>query len=86
MEAMPEKFYYVPFPRLPHLRMSVFPRLPLLPTRGIGLSSKIGEGRRRWRRRRRVLETWWASHTLDAVLWTLAIVSAVLVGFVLAQV
>jgi hypothetical protein len=89
MDAIPEKFYYVPLPRPPRLGMPDLPRpprLPRLPMPGLALSATIDAGRRRWRRGRRVAATWWASHTLDAALWTLAIAFGVVLGLVLAQV
>ena len=70
-----KKFIYVLSLRLPRLRM---PDLPL--------SATIGRGLRGRHCSRRVVETWWASHTLEAVVWTLGAASAVVVGLVVAWV
>jgi hypothetical protein len=50
------------------------PDLSLSVTAGQGLASG-----------RRVVERWWATHALDAVLWTLAGALAVVVGLVVAR-
>jgi len=73
MDAAPERFYYVPLPRLPGVRW---------PERH--LSARSGPGRRS-RHRAPLLQTWWAAHGLDAALWMLAIALAVGVGFVVAN-
>jgi hypothetical protein len=86
-DPIPERFYYVPLPQLPRLHMP-----------DLAFSAAIGRDRQglRWGRRvvkacashtpnARVVERWWASHTLDAVLWTLALASAVVVGVVVVR-
>jgi len=73
MDAAPERFYYVALPRLPGLRW---------PARH--LSARSGPGRRS-RHRAALLQTWWAAHSVDAVVWMLAITLAVGVGVVLAK-
>jgi hypothetical protein len=86
-DAIPEKLYYVPLPQLPPLRM---PDLPF--------SAAMGRGVRSWDSGRRVVETWashtpgprvmkrwWASHTVDLVVWTLVMSLAVVVGIVVAR-
>lgn len=87
MDATPEKLYYVALPQLPRLHM---PHLPF--------SAAMGRGLRSWDSARRVVETWasrapgprvmkrwWVSHTLDLVVWTLAMSLAVVVGIVVAR-
>jgi hypothetical protein len=49
------------------------------------LSATLGRGLRRRHRARRVVETWWASHTLETVLWTLALALGIGVGLVIAR-
>jgi hypothetical protein len=58
MDATPEKFYYVPLPRLPRLRMSDLPRLPRPRVPTFAFTAAIVGGRQTWRR--------------SAVPWTLA--------------
>jgi hypothetical protein len=80
MDATPDKFYYVPLPPLPRLRMSDLQRLPRLPVPAVALSAVIEGGHRRSQSGSRVARSWWSSHAQDAVLWTLAIASGLLVG------
>lgn len=81
---MPEKFYYVPLPRLPRLRMGVVRELrrPRMPD--LRLAAATGRGHRSWRRRRRVLRSWVVSHSVDAVTWTLVLALAVVLGVLAA--
>ena len=88
LEAIPERFYYVPLPQLPRLHM---PDLPFSPTMARGLRGRHKSSRRlveTWRSHRpdpRVIERWWVSHTLEAVVWMLGMSLAVLVGIVVAR-
>jgi hypothetical protein len=66
-----EKLGNLPLPRVPSLRLA---DSPISVTTGHGL----GKGRR-------VVRTWLTSHALDAVLWTLAVALAVVVGVVIAR-
>jgi hypothetical protein len=45
----------------------------------------LGRSLRGRHRARRVVETWWASHTLEAVLWTLALALGIAAGLVVAR-
>jgi hypothetical protein len=74
IDAIGKKFNYVLSLRLPRLRMP-----------DLALSATIGRGFRGRHRSRRVVETWWASHRLEAVVWTLGLVSAVVVGLVVVR-
>jgi hypothetical protein len=58
MDATPEKFYYLPLPRLPRFRMSDLPRLPRLRVPTFAFTATRVRGRQTWGR--------------SAVLWTLA--------------
>jgi hypothetical protein len=81
MDAIPDKFYYVPLPRLPRLRMSDLARLPHLQMSTFPLAATIVRGERSWRRSCRATGTWLAAHTLDAAAWTLATAIGVVAGF-----
>jgi hypothetical protein len=81
--AIPEKFYYVPLPGLSFLL-----RVPRSFSAAIGRG--LGHSGRRvvWASLRadaRLVQTWWASHAADAVIGTVAIASAVVVGVVVAR-
>jgi hypothetical protein len=87
MDAIPEKFYYVPLPQLPRLHM---PDLPFSAALGSGLRGRHSVRRvaETWASHTpdaRAIERWWVSHTLDAVVWTLAMSLAVVVGIVVAR-
>ena len=88
MDAIPEKFYYVPLPQLTRRHVS---DLPLSATIGRGLRERHRSSRRlveTWRshtRDARVIERWWVSHTLETVVWMLGMSLAVLVGIVVAR-
>ena len=88
LDAIPEKFYYVPLPQLPRLHVS---DLPLSATIGRGLRGRHRSSRRlveTWRSHTpdaRVIERWWVSHTLETVVWMLGMSLAVLVGIVVAR-
>ena len=72
--AVREKLNNLPSPRVSRLRLPDF-----------AFSARIGRGHRRTRSAHKLARTWWASHTLDAVLWTLAGALAVVVGVVVAR-
>jgi hypothetical protein len=74
IDAIRKKFNDVLSLRLPRLRMP-----------DLALSATIGRGLWGRHRSRRVVETWWASHRLGAVVWTLGVVSAVVVGLVVVR-
>jgi hypothetical protein len=81
MDATPDKFYYVPLPQLPRLRMPDLPRLPRLRVPALPLSAvRVRGRRRRYSTAAHIVETWSAAHSLDMVLWTLALALAVGVG------
>jgi hypothetical protein len=73
MDAIRRKLHLV-LSRRPRLRM---PYLALSATISRGLRRRHGAGR--------VVHTWWASHTPEAVLWTLGMALAVVVGLVVAR-
>jgi len=81
MDAIPDKFYYVPLPRLPRLRMSDLARLPHLHMSTVPLVGTMVPGRRSWRRSCRATGTWLAVHTRDAVAWTLVAAIGLAAGF-----
>jgi hypothetical protein len=81
MDATPDKFYDVPLPPLPRLRISDLQRLPRLPLPAVALSAMIEGGHRWWYSGGKGARSWWASRALDAVLGTLVIASGLLVGF-----
>jgi hypothetical protein len=78
MDVTPDKFYYVALPRLrmPDLPRLPHPRMPALP-----FSAVVVRGGRRLHSGRTAVEAWSVAHSLDAVLWTLALALAVGVGF-----
>jgi hypothetical protein len=79
---MPEKFYYVPLPRLPRVRITVVrERLRMLDFR---FRAGTRRGHRNGRRGRKVLRRWVVAHSRDAVLWTLALALAVALGVLAA--
>jgi hypothetical protein len=78
---MPEKFYYVPLPRLPRLRITVVRELRRLRTPAFRFSAPTRRGHRN---RRKVLRRWVVAHSRDAVLWTLALALAVVLGVLAA--
>jgi len=88
LDAIPERFYYVPLPQLPRLHA---PDFPLSATIGRGLRGRHSSSRRlveTWRSHTpdaRVIERWWVSHTLETVVWMLGMSLAVLVGIVVAR-
>jgi len=88
LDAIPEKFYYVPLPQLTRRHVS---DLPLSATIGRGLRGRHRSSRRLvetwWSHTRdaRVIERWWVSHTLETVVWMLGMSLAVLVGIVVAR-
>jgi hypothetical protein len=71
--AVREKVHDLPSPGVSRLRIPDF-----------ALSATIGRVHRRGHSARRLVETWWASHALEAVLWTLAMALAVGAGLVVA--
>jgi hypothetical protein len=84
MDPIPEKLYYVPLPplRRPHIR-----DLPLAATIVRGLRGRHSGRKvlRAWASHARAVEKWCVSHTLDEVVWTLAMAAAVVVGVVVAR-
>jgi hypothetical protein len=87
MDATPDKVYYVPLPQLPRLHMRPLPRLPhLRRVPVLPFSARLVRGRRRLHRSSRTpVVTWSAAHSLDMVLWTLALVLAVGIGAGIGQ-
>jgi hypothetical protein len=84
MDPIPEKLYYVPLPQLRHLHVR---DLPLWATIGRGLRGRH-DGHRfveAWASYTRAVERWWMSHTVDEVVWMLALALAVVVAFVVAR-
>jgi len=84
LDAIPEKFYYVPLPRLPRL----LPDLPLSATMGRGRHSSRRWLVETWRSHApdaRAIERWLLSQKLEAVVWMLGMSLAVLVGIVVAR-
>jgi hypothetical protein len=74
MTAIRTKFTYVRAPRLPRLPMP-----------DLTLSAAIGRPLRSRHRAHRAAKAWWASHTLEATVWTLAMALAVVLGIVVAR-
>jgi hypothetical protein len=71
--AVREKVNDLPSPRVSRLRLP-----------DLRLSATIGRGHRRRRSAHQLVMTWWASHALEAVVWTLAMALAVGAGLVVA--
>lgn len=70
--------------RLRHLRLAELLRLDRLRSPVVGLSVSIGHGHWTRHRARGVLQRWWASRALDAVVWMLVFAAAIVVGLVIA--
>jgi hypothetical protein len=51
----------------------------------LALSAAIGRPLRSRHRASRVVKNWWASHTMEATVWTLAMALAVVLGIVVAR-
>ena len=67
MDATPEKFYYVPLPRLRRLGRSDLARLPHLHILSVPLAAKIVRNHRTWRRGYRAIGARCATQTLATI-------------------
>jgi hypothetical protein len=74
MDAIRKKLHQVPLPRRPRLHLP-----------DLALSATISRGLRRRHDAGRAVQTWWASHTLEAVLWALGMALAVVAGLLVAR-
>ena len=96
MDPVPEKFYYVPLPRLPRVRLARLPRprlqelpsyaRPRLRRPRVLSRPRVFNGvdacARGWRRTRKGARSWWRAHRLDVALCVFGLACALAVALV----
>jgi hypothetical protein len=84
MDAAPERFHYVPLPRLPQPRPPR-PRIPSFHTPRLRLEARIHRSRRAWAARRSGVQTWCTEHALDLAVWAGGLTVAAAMGLGVSQ-
>jgi hypothetical protein len=65
--------------------VTALPRALRLRVPDFALTTTIGRGLQKGHSSREVVQTWWALHRLDVVLWSFAIALGVVIGLVAAR-
>jgi hypothetical protein len=80
MEAIPERFIYIPLPRLPHTGLPHLQRPNIKP-----LIAAIAARLPSWRVARTTTIRWWGGHGQQALTYAVVLAASVGVGFLVAR-